>query len=368
MTAVLLAGAVLVIINLLGLALFHRWDLTEGKIHSLSDFSKQVVGDLDDVLLIKLYFTEDLPAPYNSNARYIKDQLNEYKAFSRGKLNIEIIDPFKDQKEDEAQGLGIPAVQVNAIEKDKIELKRVYMGLAVLFEDKREVLPLIQSTANLEYDITSAIKKIVADSMITIGMLAGHGEPLLDTDLQPIQQLLARQYKTQTVFITPGQLIDPSIQTLLVVGPTTSLSDFELYAIDQFIMSGGRVGWLVDGVKTDMTTQQASNLVTNLDTLLASYGIKVNHDLVIDTRNSRIGVRQRQGAISFQNIVEYPFFPEAVTFSKDNLITKDFGALTFPYVSSLDTTLADSLGLLIFRTIRAKTRAVFAAADAALHP
>jgi gliding-associated putative ABC transporter substrate-binding component GldG len=344
MTTVVLVGAVLVVINLLGLAIFHRWDLTEGKIHSLSDFSKQVVRNLNDVLLIKLYFTEDLPAPYNANARYIKDQLNEYKAYSHGKLDIEIIDPVKDQKEDEARGLGIPAVQVNAIEKDKIELKRVYMGLAVLYEDKREVLPLVQSTANLEYDITSAIKKITADSMITIGVLAGQGEALLDTDLQTAQQLLGRQYRVRTVTITPGQLIDPDIRTLLVIGPTNSFTPFELYALDQFIMGGGKVGWMVDGVQTDMATQQATDLVTNVDTLLASYGIKVNHDLVIDTRNSRIGVVQRQGAISFQNIVEYPFFPEAVTFSEDNLITKDLGALTFPFVSSLDTTLADSLG------------------------
>jgi len=347
MTTVVLVAAVLVLINLLGLAFFHRWDFTDGKIYSLSEFSKKVMRELDDVILAKLYFTEDLPAPYNANARYIKDQLYEYKAFSRGKMKFEIIDPIKDEKEQEARGLGIPAVQVNAIEKDRIELKRVYMGLAILFEDKREVLPLIQSTGNLEYEITSAIKKITADSMITVGFLAGHGEPLISTELLYVKQMLEKQYRVRTVSITHGELIGQDIHTLLVVGPVSLLDAFELYALDQFVMRGGKVGWFVEGVQADLANQTAQNLAINLDSLLAAYGILINKELVIDTRNSRIGVVQRQGMISFQNIVEYPFFPEVVTFDKGNLITQDLGVVVFPYVSSLDTAAAESLGLLM---------------------
>jgi len=347
MTAVALVAAVLVVINLLGLAFFHRWDLTDGKIYSLSEFSKKIMGELDDVILVKLYFTEDLPAPYNANARYIKDQLYEYSAYSRGKMKFEIIDPVKDDKEQEAVGLGIPAVQVNAIEKDKIELKRVYMGLAILFEDKREVMPLVQSTRNLEYEITSAIKRITTDSMITVGFLSGHGEPLISTELTRVKQMLEKQYQVRTVAVTHGELIDEDIHTLLVVGPSDSLHPFELYALDQFIMRGGKVGWFIDAVYTDMATQVGRNISTNLDSLLAAYGILINKELVIDTRNSRIGVVQRQGMLSIQNVVEYPYMPEAVTFREANLITKDLGTVSFPFVSSLDTSKAEGLGLLM---------------------
>ncbi len=346
LTFVILVIAAIVIVNLLGLAFFARWDLTDGKIYSLSDFSEKVMNDLDDVILVKLYFTDDLPAPYNANARYIKDQLYEYKEYGHGKMKVEIIDPVKDHKEDEARGLGIPAVQVNAIEKDKIELKRVYMGMAILFEDKREVLPLIQSTNNLEYEITSAIKRLTSEQMSTVGFLTGHGEPDPQTDLRLVSQMLEKQYVVTPVSITPGQLIDENIQTLIVVGPTQDLTEFEKYAIDQFIMRGGKVGWFVDGVIADISGQGAQNRVTNLDEFLLAYGIKINKDLVIDTRNSRIGVMQRQGQISYQSVVEYPFIPEAVTFSEDNLITKDIGAVNLPFVSTLDTTLAEGLNLL----------------------
>ena len=352
LSTVLLAAGVLVVLNLLGMAFFHHWDLTEGKIYSLSDFSKKVMRDLNDVILVKLYFTADLPAPYNANARYIKDQLSEYKAYARGKMKFEIIDPIKDQKENEAQGLGIPAVQINAVEKDKIEVKKVYMGLAVLFEDKREVLPLIQSTANLEYDVTSAIKKITSDTMLTVGFLSGRGEPGLTDELSVAKRELERQYSVRAVTITPGSLIDPDVRALLVVGPTDSLSAFELYALDQFVMRGGRVGWFVDGVRVDPATQMAQNLSTNLDVLLAAYGIKVNKDLVVDTRSSRIGVMQRQENLSYQTIVEYPFFPEAVTFDKGNLITKDLGTISFPYVSSLDTAAAQQQGIVCKTIVR----------------
>lgn len=347
MTAAVLVAAVLVVVNLLGLAFYEHWDFTDGRIYSLADFSKKVMRDLDDVILVKLFFTEDLPAPYNANARYIKDQLYEYKAYSGGKMKFEIIDPVRDDKEEEARGLRIPAVQVNAIEKDKIELKRVYMGLAILFEDKQEILPLIQSTRNLEYEITSAIKRIIADSMVTVGILAGHGEASMTVDLSVVGQMLQKQFAVQPVTITHGELIDENIHTLLVIGPAGPLMAFESYALDQFVMRGGKVGWFIDPVQVDLTTQTATNLTTNLDTLLAAYGIAVNKELIIDTRNSRVAVMQRQSGVSFQSVVEYPLFPEAVTFNESNLITKDLGAITFPYVSSLDTSAADGLGLLL---------------------
>ncbi len=346
-TTVVLVIAVLVLINLIGIAVHARWDLTEGNLYSLSSFTKKVMRNLDDVILIKLYFTEDLPAPYNANARYIKDQLYEYKAHAGGKMKFEIIDPVKDGKEDEARGLNIPAVQVNAIEKDKIELKRVYMGIAVLYADKREVLPVVQSTRNLEYELTSAIKRVTADSLITIGILGGHGEPSVESELSGVGELLRRQYRVQDVILEHGDLIPDEIQTLLIVGPTGSVKPFEMYAIDQFIMRGGKVGWFMNKVQVDMATQVATNTSTNLDSLMRSYGLVINEDLVIDSRNSRIAIMQRQGGFSFQSVVNYPFFPEAVTFAEENLITKGLNSVSFPYVSSIDTTAVADMGVVL---------------------
>jgi ABC-type uncharacterized transport system involved in gliding motility auxiliary subunit len=88
---VLLILAILLVINLISVYLFTRLDLTEGKVFSLSKTSKDIARNLDDKVIVKMYFSEDLPPPYNTNARYLKDKLEEYRAYSKGNLKLELI-------------------------------------------------------------------------------------------------------------------------------------------------------------------------------------------------------------------------------------------------------------------------------------
>jgi gliding-associated putative ABC transporter substrate-binding component GldG len=346
LTAVPLVIGIVVVINLLALAFFVRFDLTDSKLYSLSDASKRIAQSLDDPVLVKLYFTEDLPAPYNQHARYLKDQLYEYRAFSGGQLRFEFIDPIKEEKEDEAQALRIPPIQVNAYEKDKIELKKVYMGVAFLYEDKKEVIPVVQSTRNLEYEISSAIQKLTAEVIPTIGVLQGHGEVDVFNEMQAGYQTLSKLYKVLPIQLQPGNLISADVATLLIIGPTDSVSAWDQYAIDQFIMRGGKVAAFYDPVEVDLQVQGATDRQTNWPGFLASYGIRFKPGLVVDARNSRIAVMQQQGFIRMQNIVEYPYLPQVFNFNPDNLIGKDLEAVDIPFVTALDSTLADSLGLL----------------------
>ncbi len=349
-TSVPLVFGIVVVLNLLALAFFVRFDLTDSKLYSLSDASKRIAQSLDDPVLVKVYFSEDLPAPYNQHARYLKDQLYEYRAFSGGKLRFEFIDPILEEREAETQALRIPPMQVNAYEKDKIELKRVYMGLAFFYEDKKEVIPVIQSTRNIEYEISSAIQKITAEVIPTVGILQGHGEVDVASEMQAGYQTLSKLYQVVPVTLAPGQLVRPEVATLLIIGPKDSISNWDQYAIDQFIMRGGKVGAFYDPVEVDLQVQNATDRQTNWPEFLAHYGIHFKPGLVLDRRCSRIAVMQQQGQIRFQNIVEYPFLPQVFTFNTDNLIGKDLEAVDFPFICALDSTLADSLGLQ-FQTI-----------------
>jgi len=345
LTSVPLVIGIIVVLNLLALAFFVRFDLTDSKLYSLSDASKRIAQSLDDPIVVKLYFSEDLPAPYNQNARYLKDQLYEYRAFSGGKLRFEFIDPIKQEREEEAQALRIPPIQVNAYEKDKIELKKVYMGLAFLYEDKKEVIPVVQSTRNLEYEISSAIQKITSEIIPTVGILQGHGEVDVYNDMQAGHQTLSKLYQVVPVSIAPGQLIDTDVATLLIIGPKDSVSAWDQYAIDQFIMRGGKLGVFYDPVEVDLQVQNATDRQTNWPGFLAHYGIAFKPGMVVDARNSRIAVMQQQGFIRFQNIVEYPYLPQIFTFNPDNLVGKDLEAVDFPFISALDSTAAEPLGL-----------------------
>ena len=152
----------LILLNITARDIFKRFDLTDNKMYSLSSSSKSVMEKIDDIFTIKVYFSSDLPAQYSNNKRYLQDILEEYTAYSSGNLHFEFYSPEDDEKlAEDAQKYGIQPVQLQVIENDKVEIKKVYMGLILLFEDKREVIPVIQTSTGLEYDITTKIKSII---------------------------------------------------------------------------------------------------------------------------------------------------------------------------------------------------------------
>ena len=160
--SVALAVAIVGVLNFVSRDLFFRLDLTDNHMYSLSESSKRVVAKLEDRLTMKVYFSDNLPGEYGNNRRYLQDLLEEYEAYSRGRIQFEFYRPESDAKlQEEARKYGIQPVQLQVIENDKLEVKRVYMGMAFLYGDEREALPVIRTTTGLEYDITIQIKKLV---------------------------------------------------------------------------------------------------------------------------------------------------------------------------------------------------------------
>lgn len=333
-TLLLIVG-VLLVLNLISVNLFSRIDLTEGKVFSLSKATKDVVRGLNDRLIVKMYFTKDLPPPYNSNARYLKDQLEEYQAYAKGMLKLEMIDPNEEEKEREAQGYGIPPLQVNALENDKIEIKKVYMGLVILYEDRKEVIPVVQNVSGLEYELTSAIKRLSRRILPSIGLLVGQDGPDLDAELSSLNQALGRQYRVRRINLEEEKVIPPDVSLLIILGPKKKFSDGAKYLIDQFLMRGGKLALLLNHMDVDIQQGTVQKQDLGLDELLNNYGIKFNDDLVIDLQCNRVGITQKQGTFIYQNVVNYPFFPVATNFDKNNLIVKDLGTVSFYFVSSL---------------------------------
>jgi len=348
-TVLLLVLGIVIVLNLFSLNVFKRLDLTEGRVFSLSEASKKAVQDLDDRLIIKAYFSEGLPPPYNNQARYLRDKLDEYKAYSGGNFQYEFIDPGSEEKlQQEAQSYRIPPLQVNAVEKDKIEIKTVYMGLVMLFEDKKpEVMPVIRHVHGLEYDLTAAIKRITSDELMTVGFLTGHDEPTLEENLSNISQSLQRQYSVVPVDLSGGNRVPDDMAVLVIAAPQTAFTEWEKYAIDQYIMAGGKVTFLIDKIKTDISTSTAEPLSLDLDDWLKTYGISIQDNLVYDALNTPINITRRQGFITISNQVNYPFFPKINTFNRDNAIVKDLENISLYFVSSLDTSAASAQGVVI---------------------
>jgi gliding-associated putative ABC transporter substrate-binding component GldG len=329
-------AVILVLLNIVSIRVFGRLDVTGNRLFTLSDASREIVGSLDDRVTVKAYFTEDLPSPYNNNRRTLLDQLNEYKAYAGGNLQFEFIDPSGEKGEQDAQQQGIAPVQVQVVKEDKFEVKRAYMGMVLLYEDKKEVIPVIQNTATLEYDITSTIKRLTSRSQKKIGFLTGHGEPAL-SELSRVQQLLAKQYEVTTVDAGKGKSIPSDLAALIVMAPTTPLPETDKYQVDQYIMGGGRVAFLLNRVNADLQQRMGRESDVRFDDMLKAYGLQINPDLVRDTRCANISIMQQQFGFNIQSQVPFPYLPQVSDFSKDNTMVKDLQGVVLFFASSIDT-------------------------------
>ncbi|MBU0519024.1 GldG family protein [bacterium] len=361
LTYLLLLLGIFLVVNLISNQIFGRIDLTEGKIYSLSKGSKELVRNLDDPLTVKAFFSENLPPPYNSNARYLRDQLDDYKAYGKGKFKYEFIDPASQENlEQEAQDFQIPPVQVNAVEKDRLEVKKVYMGLAFLYQDKHESIPVMQSTAGLEYEISSTIKHLTSQQRQTVGIFQGLGAPDAMQAMNNLRSILEKNYTVTNVDLARNQMVPDEVDALLVIGVTEDFDDWSRFAIDQFIMRGGNVAFLVNKVLADLQTQMARKGPFTIDEWTKQYGFKINDDLALDFKCGMINMQQRMGFFTISNAVQYPFFTQVTEFNSYNPMVMDLENLMLFFPSTIDTTYAAeknlSLTPLFFSTDHSKTQ------------
>ncbi len=159
----------IVLINVVGITLYARIDLTANKAYSLSAVSKKVVATLTEPLTIKVFFTRDLPAPHNNTEQYLRDLLEEYALYAGRHFNYSFYDvnPEGAGPNQPAMGnrklagdYGIYPVQIQMVENDEIKFKNAYMGLVLIHGDVIERIPTLTSTAGLEYKLTTAIQKL----------------------------------------------------------------------------------------------------------------------------------------------------------------------------------------------------------------
>ena len=160
---------VVVLINVVGMTLFVRADLTKNDVYSISEASRRVVSTLSEPLTINVFFTKNLPAPHNNTERYLQDLLKEYANYANRYFNYHFYDVSpgegdisKEAKENQvlARNYGIFPIQIQAIEKDEVKFQKAYMGLVLIHGDLIERIPTVTSTDGLEYKLTMAMQKL----------------------------------------------------------------------------------------------------------------------------------------------------------------------------------------------------------------
>jgi len=321
---------VIIFINLISRNWFVRFDLTDNKMYSLSSSSKSVVKKIDDIFTIKVYFSSDLPAQYANNKRYLQDILEEYTAYSSGNLRFEFYSPDDDAKlGEDAQKYGIQPVQLQVIENDKVEIKKVYMGLILLYEDQREVIPVIQTSTGLEYDITTKIKSMVDTQKSTVGVVSLDGE----SSNQNLVQFLNERYSVRSN-LNLSNPID-NIDVLLFNGVSAALDSIQEANLKSFIKNGGDIFFAQNRISVDIQTQQAAPIESNIFDILTLYGLTIKENLVLDQSCSQVNVQQQMGPFRMAVPMDYPFLPIIKKFDKDEVTVSGLESLELIFTSEI---------------------------------
>ncbi len=333
LTVVIVIG-ILAILNFFSYQIFHRFDLTQNKDYSISSVSRNLAAGLDDIVNIKVYFSDALPAQYISLRQDVGDILDEYKNYSKGKIRVEFIDPAGDTAlEQQVQALGIPQLQFNVYNKDKIEVAKGYLGIAIQHGDKSQVIPVVDNTRNLEYQVSMAIKKVTSAEVPTVGFYTGDSSLSTNSDITAAYKTIQQLYNVKLVDLSDGGTIPDDVKTLIIAGPKDPFTEDQLKQIDAFLMRGNSILALVDGVKVENGLIPSVN-DTGLNGLFAKYGLTLNKNLVLDTSSGIASFSQ--GFISFST--NYPYWPKIVDsgFNQDSAAVAKLQSVILPWASSVD--------------------------------
>ena len=310
---------------------FFRLDLTDNNMYSLSTSSESVVEQVDDLLTMKVYFSDDLPGEYANNRRYLQDILEEYAAFSKGNIRFEFFRPEDDQNiEQEAQKAGIMPVQMQVVDNDKLEVKRVLMGMVILYEDKKEVFPVIQTTTGLEYEITTRIKKLVEVNKPIVGIAQLAGQ---DGQSQNIQNVLRERYNVRSVSLSDA--VPSDISVILMSGIADSLTLNENANLKEYLNRGGNLFLAQNRVKTNLQLQQAVVIQSDIFSIIEPFGLQINENLVTDKICGRVSVQQQMGPIRMNVPMEYPLLPIVRKFNTDEAIVAGLEQIQLVFASEI---------------------------------
>ncbi len=339
---ILIFGAILVVINLISEKMFLRLDFTSDQRYTLSDATKDILNDLDDVITVTAYFTEDMPPQLQKSRRDFEDLLIEYENRSGGNIVYEFINPNESEAEEQkAQQKGINPVMVNVTEKDQVKQMRAYLGAVLQMGEKTEIIPMIQPGAGMEYALTTSIKKISVQDKPKVAFLQGHGEPSPNASVQVLQQISVL-YDIEPYSITDTADIPAYFKTIAIVNPSDTFPKKDLDKLDKYLNTGGSIYLAYSNLQTSLQSQSLNALPDiGLMGWLADKGITMNSQYVVDANCGAVTVQQQNGPFMMNRQIEFPYFPILSNFS-DHPVSKGLEGVIMPFVSSISYLPKDS--------------------------
>lgn len=320
-----------------------RADLTEERLYTLTDGSRAVVSKLDKDVTLKYFFSAsspDMPMELKTYSKEVRNLLDEYIRAAGGRLALEEYDPEPDSDAEEwAQKFGIEPQTANPFGAG------VYFGIAAVCGDETQAIGALspRMKSSLEYDITRLVTRVAWPEKPVVGVMASIPGATRWTALAE----LAKDYAVRDIAPDAGK-IDADVKTLVVVHPK-GLDDKALYAIDQFVLGGGRLVAFTDpmNLKEIMSSQRGQmgmpqESPSSLGKLYEAWGIafdtsKVTCDLASATamNDGRGGYMEEPGVLSL----------DRDNFATDDILVTGLGRLTMPFAGEFVFTQTNAPGL-----------------------
>ena len=373
---------VLVLIaNLLANHFSFNIDLTEDKKYTLSNDSKSILSNINDNLSIKVYLEGDLPAGFELLSNSINDFLVSCKK-ENNLIDIEFINPNiedLEQKENlfkQLQDQGLYPTDLTIKKTNETSRKIIFPGAIIYYKDKRECVNILEnnfsvspqnniniSIENIEFQFISTFNKMLNNKKVNIAILDGNGE-LTENELYDltnsangdnnnlnyyynVERFNLKEFEYDSIRNEP--LISNQLNKLnrydvaIIAAPTIPFNKLDKFLLDQYLMNGGKILLVTDGVNADLDSLNnkegffiSSKQNLNLDDQLFKYGLRINSDLIQDLRSTEIPIiTGYSNNRPIQEFYKWPYFP--LISGNENIISKNIDAISTNFVSSIDT-------------------------------
>lgn len=360
---ILFSVLILLLVNYIGSFAFHRFDLTSEKRYTLNDETKKLLKELDDVVFVKVYLEGDFNSGFKRLRNATKEILDEFRAYSNQEIEYEFINPSSNPDQSEKNKLykqlytkGLMPVDLrDATEEGGKSSQIIFPGAIITHKGHDVAWQLLQaqpglspdeqlnnSVQSLEYGLSNGIRKLQTPIKKKIAFIEGHGE--LDTlDTKDISDHLNEYYDTRRVSIDSNIHALDGYKCIIIAKPDSTFNEKDKFIIDQFIMKGGSVLWLIDPLYTPVDSLryygQTYSLPyeLNIEDQLFKYGVRINNNLILDIQCSEI---RHNVAVPGQRpqLRRAPwFFSPLINYANDHIITKNLDLIKFEYASSIDT-------------------------------
>lgn len=353
---------IVILINFVGSFVFKRFDLTSEKRYTLSESSRKLLKSLDDIVYIKVYLQGDFNPNFTRLKNETKELLDEFRAYSNGNLEYELINPLDNPSKEETDKIekqlydkGIMPEQIVDRSSQKVSETFIWPGAIITYKGKESVWQIYKrqlgfeaeqsinnSVQEMEYGLTNAIRKTTLIKKPEVLFIEGHDE--LDTIRgADFMRSVAEYYNVSRVNINHKLYALKGADAIVIAQPDSMFDEKDKFIIDQFIMHGGKVLWLIDPVyvNRDTLTTRGYSLgfrnELNLEDMLFKYGVRLNPVLVQDLQSAQVPVNVgfKMGQPDFKPFY-WNYYPLILP-SSNHPIVKNLDLIRTEYIGTLDT-------------------------------